>query len=103
MASQQQWGVTPPISMSAPTEKELELNDALLAELKQQDNFESPEDTEKRKIVLEKMQQVTERWWQGVNLWKLSTRCLRSRWAWNSLRLDSILMGSQTNVDDDRL
>ncbi|KAF2092708.1 poly(A) polymerase Pap [Rhizodiscina lignyota] len=60
MASQQQWGVTPPISNAAPTEKELELNDSLLVELKQQDNFEPPEDTEKRKVVLEKMQKVTE-------------------------------------------
>lgn len=50
----------PPISTSPPAERDLHLNDALLAELKSQDNFESPEDTDKRKQVLEKMQQVTE-------------------------------------------
>ena len=50
MASQgtKQWGVTPPISQSLPTEKELAANDALMAELKNQNNFESPEETKRR-------------------------------------------------------
>ena len=50
MASQgtKQWGVTPPISQSLPTEKELVANDALMAELKNQNNFESPEETKRR-------------------------------------------------------
>lgn len=63
MGSQQenkQWGTTPPLSTAAPTARDLELNDALLAELKSQNNFEAPEDTDKRRVVLEKMQQVTE-------------------------------------------
>ncbi len=49
MAAQQgrQWGMTPPISTTLPTDKELALNDALIAELKSQNNFEAPEETEK--------------------------------------------------------
>ena len=41
-------GVTPPISMTLPTAAELTANDALIAELKSQNNFESPEETERR-------------------------------------------------------
>ena len=43
-----QWGLTPPISVTLPTEKELTLNDLLISELKSQNNFESPEETERR-------------------------------------------------------
>lgn len=43
-----QWGTTPPVSMSFPTETELVANDALIGELKQQNNFEGVEETEKR-------------------------------------------------------
>lgn len=43
-----QWGTTPPISTALPTTTELEANDALVAELKKENNFESPEETEKR-------------------------------------------------------
>jgi len=43
-----QWGVTPPISLSLPTDAELAANDALVAELKRQNNFEGTEETEKR-------------------------------------------------------
>ena len=46
-----QWGLTPPISVTLPTEKELTLNDSLIAELKSQNNFESPEETERRSVV----------------------------------------------------
>lgn len=41
-------GVTPPISTSFPTDKEKAANDALIAELKKQNNFEGIEETEKR-------------------------------------------------------
>lgn len=53
MATQaaRQWGTTPPISTSLPTEKELALNDSLIAELKRQNNFEAPQDTEKRFVA----------------------------------------------------
>lgn len=53
MAASQQWGVTPPVSTAFPTDKEIVLNDALVEELKNQNNFEAPEDTEKRYVVLE--------------------------------------------------
>ncbi len=48
---QKQWGVTPPISQSLPTDSELAANDALIAELKKQNNFESLEETERRSVA----------------------------------------------------
>ncbi len=48
MQSTRQWGVTPPISTALPTPVELAANDALIEELKRQNNFESPEDTQRR-------------------------------------------------------
>ena len=41
-------GVTPPISLAMPTTKELGINDALVDELKRQNNFETPAETERR-------------------------------------------------------
>jgi len=58
--SNPKYGVTPPISEAPPSESELRLNEALIAELRSQNNFESTDDTEKRKRVLDHMQQVTE-------------------------------------------
>jgi poly(A) polymerase len=54
MASTQtrQWGVTPPISLSLPSDAEIDTNDALVAELKQQNNFETSDETEKRYVRL---------------------------------------------------
>ena len=46
-----QWGTTPAISQSFPTESELASNDALIAELKRQNNFEGVEETEKRSVI----------------------------------------------------
>ncbi|PLB48137.1 poly(A) polymerase Pap [Aspergillus steynii IBT 23096] len=51
-----QWGVTPPISAALPTQDELAANDDLIAELKRQNNFESPTETEQRKQVLQLLQ-----------------------------------------------
>lgn len=48
MASEQAYGVTPPISVQLPTEAELRQSDALLEELKRQKTFESPAETAKR-------------------------------------------------------
>ncbi|MCJ1309324.1 polynucleotide adenylyltransferase [Agyrium rufum] len=59
MATQQQWGITPPISMKLPTENELKLNASLTDELKRQDNFEGSEETERRKAALQLIQKVT--------------------------------------------
>ena len=52
-AGQQQWGITPPVSMDLPTEHELKLNEEMLEELKRQNNFETPEGMERRKRVLD--------------------------------------------------
>jgi poly(A) polymerase len=57
---QRQWGVMAPISTAPPTSQELQLNQALIDELRAQNNFEPAEDTEKRKKVLAHMQKVTE-------------------------------------------
>ena len=43
-----QWGVTPPISTVLPTPNELAANDDLISELKAQNNFEPPSETERR-------------------------------------------------------
>ncbi|KAI9690437.1 MAG: polynucleotide adenylyltransferase [Bathelium mastoideum] len=56
---QTQWGVTGPISMKAPTKPELQLNEALLAELKKQNNFETPEETQTRFTVIAHLKDVT--------------------------------------------
>lgn len=53
------WGTTSPISEALPTEVELRLNEALISELRAQNNFETAEDTEKRKTALAIMQKVT--------------------------------------------
>ena len=37
-----------PISMALPTEADIAMNDLLVEELKQQNNFEKPEETQKR-------------------------------------------------------
>jgi len=50
MATQQakQWGVTPPISTALPAAEEVTANDDLISELRAQNNFESPIETERR-------------------------------------------------------
>lgn len=58
MAAPRQWGITPPVSTAFPTDKDLALSEALLAELKEQKSFESTEDTNKRVAVLATFQKV---------------------------------------------
>ena len=41
-------GVTPPISTTMPSSAELAANEELIEELKRENNFEAPEETEKR-------------------------------------------------------
>lgn len=45
-------GVTPPISLSGPTEKDKEVTAALEAELRAQKVFESPEEAKLRYVAL---------------------------------------------------
>ncbi|PGG98004.1 poly(A) polymerase [Blastomyces parvus] len=54
-----QWGVTPPVSNALPTPAEIAANDDLTAELKRQNNFEAPAETERRKQTLQLIQRVT--------------------------------------------
>lgn len=41
-------GMTPPISTALPTEAEMKVNSELWEELRQQNSFESPAETQKR-------------------------------------------------------
>lgn len=43
-----QWGCTPPISMAMPAPEEIAANDSLIAELRRENNYESPEETQHR-------------------------------------------------------
>ena len=52
-------GVTPPISTALPTEKEKQLQRALHDELRAQGTFESQAETEKRKWVIQKLEEIT--------------------------------------------
>ncbi|KAM3523463.1 hypothetical protein NHJ13051_005066 [Beauveria bassiana] len=48
MSGEQVYGVTPPISVSLPTENEKRISESLIEELRRQKTFESPSDTQKR-------------------------------------------------------
>ena len=43
-----QWGCTPPINTNLPTQEENAANDSLIAELRRKNNYESPQETQKR-------------------------------------------------------
>ena len=49
-APAKQWGLTAPISTNLPAQKELDLNEALIAELRNQKTFESTEETQRRYV-----------------------------------------------------
>lgn len=53
-----QYGVTPPIQSQLPTQQELAADEALVEELKRQNNFESKEETERRTRALQLIQKV---------------------------------------------
>jgi poly(A) polymerase len=44
----QRLGITPPISTTLPTEQDNQANTAMVEELRRQNTFESPSDTQKR-------------------------------------------------------
>ncbi|KAL9126360.1 MAG: hypothetical protein Q9217_004578 [Psora testacea] len=58
-SQERQYGTTPPISTTMPTPAEVAANDALIAELKRQNNFEGAEETERRKTTLQHIQKIT--------------------------------------------
>ncbi|KAM3586085.1 polynucleotide adenylyltransferase [Umbelopsis sp. WA50703] len=55
----QQWGVTAPISIAAPTQHELQLTETLVEALKSYNLFESDQEARKREIVLGKLNTLT--------------------------------------------
>lgn len=57
---EQKWGLTNPISRELPTPDDVKQNEALITELKSQNNFESAEATEHRKNILTRLQSITE-------------------------------------------
>ncbi|RDW71154.1 hypothetical protein BP6252_07717 [Coleophoma cylindrospora] len=63
----QQWGVTAPISTSLPTDEENQASGALIEELKRQGNYESAADTNKRAVVLQSLQAITEEFVKQVS------------------------------------
>jgi poly(A) polymerase len=62
-----QWGLTPPLANTLPTDAEMRLNETLLAELRGQNNFETAEETEKRRKALAHFQKVTEEFVRHVS------------------------------------
>ncbi|KAI8878109.1 polymerase [Backusella circina FSU 941] len=57
-STQQQWGVTPPISMAPPTDYEKKLTEDLVKILHQYDLFESSEEAQRRTVVLDKLDKL---------------------------------------------
>ncbi|KAG9236650.1 Poly(A) polymeras-like protein [Amylocarpus encephaloides] len=60
MAAPAQLGMTPPLSTALPTESDISATNALIEELKRQNNYESSADSEKRTVVLQSLQRITE-------------------------------------------
>ena len=61
-----QYGMTPPIQTNPPTQQELVANEALVEELKRQNNFEGAEETARRKAALQLLQNVVVEFVKGV-------------------------------------
>lgn len=54
-----QWGLHSPLSTALPTPEEVAQDEAMIEELKRQNNFESTEETERRTQVLKTLQTIT--------------------------------------------
>lgn len=61
MNYQKVYGITGPVSTVGPTAAENKLNDELIAELKQENSFESAQDTQNRVNTLKLLQQLAEK------------------------------------------
>ncbi|KAK3678738.1 polynucleotide adenylyltransferase [Recurvomyces mirabilis] len=66
MASERQWGVTQPFNNDPPTPRDLKINDALVAELKAQNNFPPQSDTDNREAVLARLKKLLRQMVQSV-------------------------------------
>ncbi|TVY82499.1 Poly(A) polymerase pla1 [Lachnellula suecica] len=62
-----QYGVTAPLSNALPTESENQATNALIEELKRQNNYESTSETNKRTVVLQSLQSITEEFVRQVS------------------------------------
>lgn len=61
MATQTNYpGITPPLSLALPTESENQQSNALIEELKRQNNYESATETRRRTAALESLQKIAE-------------------------------------------
>ncbi|PQE13180.1 Poly(A) polymerase protein [Rutstroemia sp. NJR-2017a BBW] len=59
-APTKQLGITPPLSTALPSDSEKQASAALIEELKRQNNYESAAETQKRSVVLQSLQNITE-------------------------------------------
>lgn len=55
---QRQWGTTPSISWTLPTEREVLQNEELTDELKRQGQYEAPSETDKKQKLLIQLQKI---------------------------------------------
>ncbi|KAI4213835.1 MAG: hypothetical protein LQ351_003529 [Letrouitia transgressa] len=58
MAAQRQWGITPSISWTPPSDFDINHNEALVEELKSQGNYEAPSETEQKTALLQRLQRI---------------------------------------------
>ncbi|RFU35747.1 hypothetical protein B7463_g603, partial [Scytalidium lignicola] len=66
-AGSKQYGITPPLSTALPTDDEIQATNALVEELRRQNNYESAAETNKRAAVLASLQQITEEFVRRVS------------------------------------
>ncbi|KAH8815846.1 Poly(A) polymerase central domain-containing protein [Xylogone sp. PMI_703] len=66
-AGSRQYGITPPLSTALPTEEEIQATNALVEELRRQNNYESASETNKRATVLTSLQAITEEFVRRVS------------------------------------
>ncbi|KAJ7760082.1 Poly(A) polymerase central domain-containing protein [Mycena maculata] len=64
------WGVTPPISVAASNEREREITTSLMEELRQQNTFETEEESRRREIVLGKVAALVKKFVRDVSISK---------------------------------
>ncbi|KAL9576296.1 MAG: hypothetical protein Q9212_007223 [Teloschistes hypoglaucus] len=55
---QRQWGTTPSISWTLPTDREISQNEELIGELKRQGQYEAPNEIEKKQALLVQLQKI---------------------------------------------
>ncbi|KAJ7731627.1 Poly(A) polymerase central domain-containing protein [Mycena metata] len=64
------WGVTPPISVQASSEREREITTSLMEELRRQNSFETDEESRRREIVLGRVAALVKKFVKEVSLAK---------------------------------